>query len=104
MGTAAGIGGPPLALLYQHHEGPVVRSTLAASFFFGTILSLTSLAIAREVSWDHLLLGAILAPVVVLGVVGSRALRPVLDRGWLRRAVLVFAAISAIVAIVNGLA
>jgi uncharacterized membrane protein YfcA len=26
-GTAAGIGGPPLALLYQHHPGPTMRST-----------------------------------------------------------------------------
>jgi hypothetical protein len=33
----------------------------------------------------------------------SRALRPLLDRGWLRPAVLVFAAVSAVVAIVNGL-
>ena len=36
MGTAAAIGGPPLALLYQHRDGETIRSTLAASFFFGT--------------------------------------------------------------------
>ena len=27
-GTSAGIGGPPLALLYQHHPGSTMRSTL----------------------------------------------------------------------------
>ncbi|HET8618735.1 MAG TPA: sulfite exporter TauE/SafE family protein, partial [Acidimicrobiales bacterium] len=36
MGTATSIGGPPLALLYQHHEGPVLRSTLAVTFGVGT--------------------------------------------------------------------
>jgi uncharacterized membrane protein YfcA len=103
MGTAAGIGGPPLALLFQHHKGPVMRSTLAASFFFGTILSLSSLAVAREVGWDHVRLGLVLTPAVLVGFVAARAMRGVLDKGWLRPAVLVFATISAIVAIVNGL-
>jgi uncharacterized membrane protein YfcA len=103
MGTAAGIGGPPLALLYQHHEGPVMRSTLAASFFFGTILSLTALGVAGEVLLAHVGLAALLTPAVYLGARLSRALARVLDRGWLRPAVLGFAALSALVAIVNGL-
>jgi uncharacterized protein len=103
MGTAAGIGGPPLALLFQHREGPVVRSTLAASFFFGTFFSLVSLSIAGKVGLGHIALAASLVPAVLLGFLTSRLLRPVLDRGWLRPAVLVFAAVSGAVAIVNGL-
>jgi uncharacterized membrane protein YfcA len=31
MGTATSIGGPPLVLLYQHHEGRRLRATLAAT-------------------------------------------------------------------------
>jgi uncharacterized membrane protein YfcA len=103
MGTAAGIGGPPLALLFQHHRGPVMRSTLAASFFFGTILSLGFLSVAGEVGWDEVRFGAILTPAVLLGFFVARSMRRVLDRGWLRPAVLVFATISALVAIGNGL-
>jgi uncharacterized protein len=38
-GTATSIGGPPLALLYQHRPGPQVRSTLAVYFIFGATLS-----------------------------------------------------------------
>ena len=45
MGTAAGIGGPPLALVYQSRSGPVVRSTLALAFFVGTAISLLALAL-----------------------------------------------------------
>jgi uncharacterized protein len=101
-GTAAGIGGPPIALLYQHHAGPAMRSTLAASFFFGTLLSLTTLGIAGEVGWAQLLLGAGLAPIVVIGSYASRRFHDVLDRGWMRPAVLVFAAVSACVVIVDA--
>jgi uncharacterized membrane protein YfcA len=103
MGTAAGIGGPPLALLFQHHEGAVIRSTLAASFFFGTLLSLVSLAIAGEVHANQLWLALGLTPAVLSGFLAARGLRRVLDRGWLRPAVLVFACVSAVVAILNGL-
>ena len=103
-GTAAGIGGPPIALLYQWHPGPTMRSTLSASFFFGTILSLTTLSIARQVEWAQLALGAGLTPLVVMGSVMGRRFHDVLDRGWMRPAVLVFAAASAAVVIIDAIA
>jgi uncharacterized membrane protein YfcA len=103
-GTSAGIGGPPLALLYQHHPGPTMRSTLAVSFMFGTMLSLVTLGIARQVGVEQLLFGVGLAPVVVAGSIAGRRLHGLLDQGWLRPAVLVFAAITAATALVNALA
>jgi uncharacterized membrane protein YfcA len=102
-GTAAGIGGPPIALLYQHHPGPQMRSTLAASFFFGTLLSITTLSIARQVIWDQVLLALGLAPLVVAGSYVGRRAHDILDRGWMRPAVLVFAATSAFVVIVDAI-
>jgi uncharacterized protein len=101
-GTAAGIGGPPLALLYQHHPGPTMRSTLAASFLFGTCLSLVTLAIAGEVGVDQLLLGAGLTPLVVLGGVAGRRFHDWLDRGWLRPSVLVFVSVTAAVVLIDA--
>src|SRR3546814_12225619 len=56
-GTAAGIGGPPLALLYQHRPGSTIRSTLAAAFLVATALSLATLAVAGEVGSSRVLLG-----------------------------------------------
>ena len=102
-GTAAGIGGPPLALLYQRQSGPTIRSTLAASFFFGTLLSLALLAIAGEVEWAQIALGAILAPFVIVGSLGGRRFHDQLDRGWIRPAVLLFAAISGVVVILDAI-
>ena len=102
-GTAAGIGGPPLALLYQHHPGPTIRSTLAAAFLFGTILSLVTLAVVGEVGVDELVLGIALTPVALLGSVVGRRFHDQLDRGWLRPAVLLFAAIAAATVLVDAL-
>ncbi len=102
-GTAAGIGGPPLALLYQRSTGPTMRSTLAASFFFGTLLSIATLALAREVGREQLLLGAGLAPLVAVGTIAGRRLHGWLDRGWLRSAVLVFAAAAAVTVLADAL-
>ncbi|MGH8978482.1 MAG: sulfite exporter TauE/SafE family protein [Acidimicrobiia bacterium] len=102
-GTAAGIGGPPIALLYQHHSGPAMRSTLAASFFFGTLLSIITLSVARQVGWDQVGLGLGLAPLVVAGSYAGRRFHDFLDRGWMRPAVLVFATISALVVIADAL-
>jgi hypothetical protein len=103
-GTAAGIGGPPLALLYQRHPGPTMRSTLAASFFFGTLLSTVVLAAAGEVGGREVGLAALMLPFVVAGSVVGRRLHGWLDRGWLRPAVLAFAAVSAVVVIADALA
>lgn len=102
-GTAAGIGGPPLALLYQHHRGPTIRATLAASFFVGTIFSLIALVLAGSVGLDQLALGAGLAPLVVVGSVLGRRSHALLEQGWLRPAVLAFAAASAVVVLLDAL-
>lgn len=49
-GTAAGIGGPPLALVLAGRDGPVVRSTLSAVIAAGNTLSLGALALAGRLS------------------------------------------------------
>jgi uncharacterized protein len=102
-GTAAGIGGPPVALLYQHHPGPAMRSTLAASFFIGTIVSLGALGIAGAIRAPQVVLGLGLAPLVLLGARLGRRSHALLDRGWLRTAVLVFSAVSALVVLVDSM-
>ncbi|MFP3906288.1 MAG: sulfite exporter TauE/SafE family protein [Acidimicrobiales bacterium] len=101
-GTAGGIGGPPLALLYQYSSGPTIRATLSASFLIGTFVSLFALGITGSLTVGQLGLGAGLAPLVVAGVVIGRRSHSVLDRGWMRPAVLAFAAVSAAVVIIDA--
>lgn len=103
-GTSAGIGGPPLALLYQRHPGPTMRATLAASFMLGTVLSLVTLGAAGQVGADQVFLGAGLAPVVIAGSIAGRRFHRWLERGWLRPAVLTFAAVTAVTALIHAVA
>ncbi|HEX6310801.1 MAG TPA: sulfite exporter TauE/SafE family protein [Acidimicrobiia bacterium] len=103
MGTSTAIGGPPMALLYQHHEGPVLRSTLAWAFAFGTAMSLAGLVIGGVVHLWHLALAAALLPALGLGLFLSRYTVGRLEGRWLRPAVLSFAAVTAVWAIVRGL-
>ena len=102
-GTASSIGGPPLALLYQHSPGPVVRSTLGAAFLVGTGITLTALIAAGEVRPIHWRLGAAMIPSVLLGLFASKALHGWLDRGWLRPCVLGLCGVAGAAVVAEGL-
>jgi uncharacterized membrane protein YfcA len=88
MGTVTAIGGPPVALLYQHAEGPRIRGSLSAFFLVGALLSLVALAAVGRFGRHELWLALALAPGVVLGFLASRLVSPWLDRGRIRTLVL----------------
>ncbi len=100
-GTATAIGGPPLAVLYQHQRGPTVRATLAAFFAIGQILSLSSLLLAGVVDPRSVGTGAVLVPALFVGVWAARRLRGHLDAGRTRPAVLLVSGASAVVLLVR---
>ncbi|MEU6641602.1 sulfite exporter TauE/SafE family protein [Saccharomonospora sp. NPDC046836] len=102
FGTAAAIGGPPIALLYQHSPGPQIRATLAACFCLGTVLSLAGLGIGGQLQATHFAQAGWLLPFLVAGFLVSGPLRPVLDGGRTRHAVLIVAAGSALALIARS--
>jgi uncharacterized membrane protein YfcA len=91
MSTAAALGGPPQALLYRERSGPMMRSTLAVSFFGGMVISIVGLALGGHLHTWHFVLTLALYPTVAAGLLLSRFLSGLLDERWLRVAVLVFA-------------
>lgn len=95
MGTMTSIGGPPIALLYQHSDGPALRSTLNATFTLGSLMSLPALAWAGHFGQKQLVEGLVLMPAMVLGFALSGSSRSYLDQGRTRAAVLAVAALSA---------
>ncbi|WP_116048203.1 sulfite exporter TauE/SafE family protein [Amycolatopsis palatopharyngis] len=103
FGTAASIGGPPLALLYQHSSGRQIRATLAACFGIGTVISLTGLGIGGQIQTNHLVLGLALLPFLVVGFALSGPARRILDAGRTRAAVITIAMVSALVLLVRSL-
>jgi uncharacterized membrane protein YfcA len=100
-GTATGIGGPPIALVYQNAKGPQIRATLAMFFFLSAAQSLAILAMVDELPGRALGTGAVLIVPMVLGFLVSGRLRRYLDGGKVRAAVLVVAAASAVALIVQ---
>ncbi|WP_214404863.1 sulfite exporter TauE/SafE family protein [Pseudonocardia lacus] len=96
-GTAAAIGGPPVALLYQDRDGPRVRTTMAAYFTAGSAVSITGLLVGGQIDTDHLLAGAALLPAMAAGFLASGPARRLVDRGWVRPAVIGVSAAGAVV-------
>lgn len=92
--TATGVGGPPLALVYQHAPAPRLRSTVAASFLLGEVVSLVVL-LARGVGDGATVRDAVwLLPALGIGVLLSSRLHERLDSRRLRLLVLLFALVS----------
>jgi uncharacterized membrane protein YfcA len=102
MGTAAGIGSPPLALVNQNRPGAQLRSTLAISFIVGTLISLAALFRVGMVREWHVLFALELVPALLLGLLASNFAIPLLDRKWLRPALLTFAGCAAVITILRS--
>jgi uncharacterized membrane protein YfcA len=88
FGTIASVGGPPIALLYQHETGPRLRGTLAGYFIVGGVMSLAALIWVGRFGRDELLWTLLLLPATALGFAGSSRLTAWVDAGRTRRAVL----------------
>jgi uncharacterized membrane protein YfcA len=102
FGTASSVGGPPVALLFQHHEGPAARSTLSAFFAATAVLALLGYVATGHITLDQLLLAVTLLPFMVGGLWTSRHLHGLVDAGWLRPAVLALSALAGAVAILHA--
>jgi uncharacterized protein len=103
MGTVGGMGGPAMALAYQNRSGAELRSTLGASLITGSIVSIGALAIAGRLHWWHVTLALLLFPAEAIGLLASGRLVRVVDRGWVRPAVLVFATLGGLAVILRAL-
>jgi uncharacterized membrane protein YfcA len=102
-GTATGIGGPPMALVYQNAAGPQIRATLAAFFHLSAVQSLLLLTVIGELPARALAVGAALVPCLAAGFALAGPLRRHLDAGRVRAAVLVVAGVSAAVLITQSI-
>ena len=100
--TSTGVGGPPLALVYQHRPAPVLRSTVAACFLIGEVISVVLLAITDSISRDQLRVAFFLLPAVIVGALLSRLVHHRLDGRVMRYLVLGFALASGVVVTVQA--
>ncbi len=99
--TATGIGGPPLALVYQHHAAASLRANVAACFLIGELFSLALLAATGKLTVWQAEAAALLFPGLALGSVCSQIVHSGLDQKLLRLFVLGFAIVSGLVLIAH---
>lgn len=103
MGTSTSIGGPPMALIYQHAPGARVRANLSGYFIVGCCMSLVGLALIGRYGWQELAYSLALVPPALLGFVAAGYTLARVDRGLIRPALLVLCAIAALGVLIEGL-
>ncbi len=96
MGTISGIGGPPVALLYQHDSGPTLRATLPRYFLVGGAVTIVTLIVVGKLGRDEWLLSLLLVPGMLVGLLGSGWLAHHVDRRTARPFVLLLSAVAAV--------
>lgn len=101
MGTMSSIGGPPVALLYQHARGDQLRGTLSAFFLICASMALIALGVVGWLGSDELKLALVLIPGLIIGFAASKFTTRVLDQHSLRPAVLALSAMAAIAVLVR---
>ena len=101
LGTIASVGGPPMALVYQHAAGARIRSTMSGFFLLGTILSLGALWYVGRFGAYEIQLTLVMLPSVLVGFALSKWTAVYVDRGYVRPAVLSVAAGAGLLVIIR---
>ncbi|WP_167133543.1 sulfite exporter TauE/SafE family protein [Paramicrobacterium chengjingii] len=101
--TATGVGGPPLALVYQHRPAAELRATVALCFLIGEVISLIALALGGQFGGSGTNLALWLLPAVIVGVWTSSVTHKRVGGAALRYGILLFALASGIAVIIGTL-
>ncbi|UPK76998.1 TSUP family transporter [Nocardioidaceae bacterium SCSIO 66511] len=102
-GTATSIGGPPLALVYQHRDPGEVRATLGVYMWLGTGFSIIGLDVSGALAERDAHVALVLVPFVLVGFFAALFVRRYVPARQVRIAMLAVCATSASVLIVRSL-
>jgi uncharacterized membrane protein YfcA len=103
MGTISGIGGPPVAIVYQRSSGPTLRATLSRFFLVGGVVSLAVLAASGQIGGEGLRACLVTVPASIAGFAVSAPLARRLDKGSVRPVVLVLSSLAALAVLAREL-
>lgn len=97
MGTATGMSGPPLAVVFAHEHGPTVRATLGLVYGIGSAFSVGALLFARRLGTADLWLAVLLTVPVLIGFAAGRLLLKRVSRRFLHVAIVAVVAACAVI-------
>jgi uncharacterized protein len=103
MGTAVGIGGPPIALMHTGSAAEELRAALSRFFLLGTTFSIVALTVVGRFGMRDAGAGLLLMPGVLVGYAVARRITHRVNRDHLRVLVLVLSGTSAVVALLRAL-
>jgi uncharacterized membrane protein YfcA len=101
MSATSSIGGPPMALVYQHEESASFRGTLSVYFIFSNVVSLVALTLVGAFGREQLDLVAMLVPGQLVGFALSFPMTKVLKGASIRPFILGLSTLAALVLIVR---
>ena len=103
MSSTTSMGGPPMAMIYQHETAKRLRGTLGGFLLVGTIISLGALHFAGKFGLIELVVSITLLPGIFLGFFISLNISRALDKKYLRPAILMFSLLTATIVIIKNL-
>lgn len=103
MGTITAVGGPPMALLYQHGDIKNIKANLTAFWLFLNIIAIITLSLIGEITMGTLTIVAQTLPGVFIGLYISTKAHGIVKAHLVRRWILVLCFITSVVAIVRAL-
>ncbi|MEO5377343.1 MAG: sulfite exporter TauE/SafE family protein [Magnetococcus sp. DMHC-6] len=80
MGTTIATGGPAMALVFQHIEGPRLRASMAVFLSLGILPSILFLWLAGRLGTEEIVTGVWIIPAVLCGFLLSTHVKPILDK------------------------
>lgn len=102
MGTTTGIGGPPIALLFQNEEPNKLRANLSAFFVITGLISLVALHFAGHFSISDFTRAIWLVPIPLIGIYISYLIRDKVNKKVVKSLILTLCSVSAIVSLIQG--
>lgn len=103
MGTLTAVGAPPMALIFQHGQTNMVRSTLAMFFMIGCLFSLIMLFYFGDFVMKHIYISLIYIPPLIIGFKLSGYLAPKINQQLMRIFMLGIAGTSSVILIIKSL-
>lgn len=102
-GTATSIGGPPMALIWQHETAARLRSSMSLFFLVGSLISVIALRVTGSFHLKQVLWALYLAPGVIAGLLASRVIIKYMSRDAMARTTIAVSAAAAMFAIIVNL-